>query len=112
MFLEVFRPLSWLQEQTSTLHIKEVITKMATKLYVGNIPYGITNEQLSEIFSQAGSVVSATIITDRTSGRSKGFGFVEMETPEAAEQAIKLFHGKPYEGRNLVVNEARPRQES
>jgi len=82
---------------------------MATKLYVGNIPYGITNEQLSEIFSQAGSVVSATIITDRTSGRSKGFGFVEMSNEKEAEEAKKL-NGKELDSRAIAVADARPQE--
>ncbi len=81
---------------------------MATKLYVGNLPYSITDDKLREIFSEAGSVTSATVIIDKMSGRSKGFGFVEMSTEEEAAKAIESFNGKDMEGRNLTVNEARP----
>ncbi|MFH1298964.1 MAG: RNA-binding protein [Patescibacteria group bacterium] len=85
--------------------------KMGTKLYVGGLPYSTTDEELKEAFSAAGTVTSATIITDRMSGRSKGFGFVEFETGEEAEAAIEMFNGKDFGGRNLTVNEARPREE-
>jgi cold-inducible RNA-binding protein len=78
------------------------------KLYVGNLDYGVTNEQLGEFFAQAGKVVEATVIADRYSGRSKGFGFVEMETEEEAKKAIEMFNGQDFQGRNIVVNEARP----
>ena len=81
------------------------------KLYVGNLDYNITGDQLTELFSQAGKVVSAAVITDRYSGRSKGFGFVEMSSAEEAKKAIETFNGKDFEGRNLVVNEARPRED-
>lgn len=81
---------------------------MNTKLYVGNLEYSVTDEQLSELFSQAGTVVSATVISDQRTGRSRGFGFVEMSSGEEAEKAIEMFNGKEFEGRNLVVNEARP----
>ena len=81
---------------------------MAQKLYVGNLSYGVNDEALKEMFSAAGTVSSATIITDRMSGRSKGFGFVEMSTEEGAQAAIEMWHGKELEGRALVVNEARP----
>ena len=81
------------------------------KLYVGNLDYGVTEDKLSELFSQAGKVVSAVVITDRQSGRSKGFGFVEMGSEEEAKKAIETFNGKDFEGRSLVVNEARPREE-
>ncbi|MBU1019386.1 RNA-binding protein [Patescibacteria group bacterium] len=84
---------------------------MGTKLYVGGLPYSTTDEELKEAFSAAGTVTSATIITDRMSGRSKGFGFVEFETGEEAEAAIEMFNGKDFGGRNLTVNEARPREE-
>lgn len=83
---------------------------MAFRLYVGNLSYAVNDDQLAEHFAQAGSVVSATVIKDRYSGRSRGFGFVEMETEEAAKKAIEMFHGKDLQGRNLVVNEARPQQ--
>ncbi len=81
------------------------------KLYVGNLDYNITGDQLTELFSQAGKVVSAAVITDRYSGRSKGFGFVEMSSAEEAKKAIETFNGKDFEGRNLIVNEARPRED-
>ncbi len=83
---------------------------MAFRLYVGNLSYAVNDDQLSEHFAQAGTVVTATVIKDRYSGRSRGFGFVEMETEEAAKKAIEMFHGKDFQGRNLVVNEARPQQ--
>jgi len=80
----------------------------SNKLYVGNLSYQATEEGLSELFSGAGAVSSAKIITDRATGRSKGFGFVEMATNEEAEKAAEMFNGYSYEGRNLVVNEAKP----
>lgn len=83
---------------------------MGTKLYVGNLSYSVTNEQLSQLFSQAGNVVNATVITDRNSGRSKGFGFVEMDSADAANKAIEMFNGQENDGRALVVNEARPKE--
>jgi len=85
--------------------------KLNTKLYVGNLPYSINDAQLMEIFSQAGNVVSAVVITDRNTGRSKGFGFVEMGDEESAKKAIETFNGSDMEGRKLVVNEARPKAE-
>ena len=84
---------------------------MAKKLYVGNLPYSTTADDLKSQFSQAGSVESATVITDRMSGRSKGFGFVEMATEEEAAKAIEMFNGKETDGRALTVNEARPMEE-
>lgn len=81
------------------------------KLYVGNLDYGLTDSALLELFAEAGAVVSATVITDRDTGRSKGFGFVEFETEDEANKAIELFNGKEMEGRNLVVNVARPKRE-
>lgn len=83
---------------------------MSVKLYVGNLDYNTTDSQLAEIFSQAGSVASSSVITDRYSGRSRGFGFVEMGSEEDAKKAIEMFNGKDFQGRNLVVNEARPQQ--
>jgi RNA recognition motif-containing protein len=83
---------------------------MNKKLYVGNLDYGVTSEQLGEYFAQAGSVVSATVITDRYSGRSKGFGFVEMSSDEEAQKAIETLNGSEFQGRKIVVNEARPQQ--
>ena len=84
---------------------------MATKLYVGGLPYSTTQDELRDAFSQAGTVTSATIITDRMTGRSKGFGFVEMGSDEEAQKAIDLWNGKDFGGRNLTVNEARPMEE-
>lgn len=81
------------------------------KLYVGNLPYRTTDAELNEMFSQAGSVVSATIIMDKFSGRSKGFGFVEMTTLEEAEKAISMFNGYQMQGRGITVTEARPKPE-
>jgi cold-inducible RNA-binding protein len=84
---------------------------MSTKLYVGNLDYSITSDQLGEYFAQAGTVSSANVITDRNSGRSKGFGFVEMGSEDEAKKAIEMFNGKDFQGRNLIVNEARPKPE-
>jgi RNA recognition motif-containing protein len=81
---------------------------MAKKLYVGGLPYSSTEDELRDAFSQAGSVVSAAIIMDKMSGRSKGFGFVEMSTDEEAQKAIDMWNGKEFGGRTLTVNEARP----
>jgi RNA recognition motif-containing protein len=81
---------------------------MAKKLYVGGLPYSTTEDALKEMFVQAGNVDSAVIIMDRMSGRSKGFGFVEMSTEEEAQKGIELWNGKEYEGRTLTVAEARP----
>lgn len=81
---------------------------MEKKLYVGNLSYSVTETSLQDLFSQAGEVASARIITDRASGRSKGFGFVEMSTEDGAQSAIDKFNGQEFEGRKLTVNEARP----
>ena len=81
---------------------------MATKLYVGGLPYSTQEDALRELFAQAGSVTSATIIMDKMSGRSKGFGFVEMSTDEEAQKAVSMLNGQEFEGRKLTVNEARP----
>jgi len=81
---------------------------MGNKLYVGNLPFSATDESLREMFQQAGAVESARIITDRDSGRSKGFGFVEMSTEQEAADAITKFNGADLDGRSLTVNEARP----
>ena len=81
---------------------------MAKKLYVGGLSYSSTEDALKDAFSQAGTVESATIIVDKMSGRSKGFGFVEMSTDEEAQKAIELLNGKELDGRTITVNEARP----
>lgn len=82
---------------------------MNKKLYVGNLSYNVTSGQLEEMFAAAGRVESADLITDRQTGRSKGFGFVEMSTEKEAKAAMKMFSGKELDGRTLTVNEARPR---
>lgn len=81
---------------------------MAKKLYVGGISYNSTEDSLKDFFSQAGTVESATIITDKMTGRSKGFGFVEMSTDEEAQNAIATLNGKELDGRTLNISEARP----
>jgi len=81
---------------------------MESKLYVGNLPYTTTDDDLRTLFAQVGAVRSATVIKDRETGRSKGFGFVEMETEAEAEQAISQFNGFAFNGRPLKVNPARP----
>lgn len=81
---------------------------MGAKLYVGNLPYNVTEDRLQQHFAQFGSVVSARIIADKFSGRSKGFGFVEMSSDQEAEKAITALNGTDFEGRNIVVSEARP----
>ena len=84
---------------------------MAKKLFVGGLPYATTDSELSDAFSKAGSVTSATIITDRMTGRSKGLGFVEMANDDEADAAISMWYGKDFGGRSLTVNEARPMRE-
>lgn len=86
-------------------------SKMSKKLFIGSLPYSATEDALKEYFSQAGNVESAVIIIDKMTGRSKGFGFVEFSTDGEAEKAVKMFDGKEFEGRTLVVNEARPMRE-
>ena len=81
------------------------------RLYVGNLSYNVTNSSLEELFAQYGSVKSAQVIQDRDTQRSKGFGFVEMSDDNAAREAIKNLNEKEHDGRNLTVNEARPREE-
>jgi cold-inducible RNA-binding protein len=80
------------------------------KLYVGNLPYSTTDADLRELFAAAGAVATATVIIDKMSGRSKGFGFVEFENDDDAMKAIDMFNGKDMGGRPLTVNEARPMQ--
>ncbi len=81
---------------------------MGKKLYVGNLPFTATDQDLNDMFSQTGQVTSAKVIMDRESGRSKGFGFVEMNTDEEAANAVTQFNGADFNGRPIVVNEARP----
>jgi len=81
---------------------------MAKRLYIGGLSYNTTEDGLKEHFSQAGTVETVTIIKDKISGRSRGFGFVEMSTDDEAAKAIEMFHGKEVDGRTLTVNEARP----
>ncbi len=81
---------------------------MGKKLYVGNLPFSATEQELTDAFGQCGTVESAKIITDRDTGRSKGFGFVEMSSDEEAQKAISQFHGADYGGRPMTVNEAKP----
>src|SRR3989440_6788582 len=83
---------------------------MAMKLYVGNLAFQTTSEDLQQLFAQAGTVESASIVEDRDTGRSRGFGFVEMSTKEEGEAAIAQFNGKEVNGRSLTVNEAKPRE--
>jgi RNA recognition motif-containing protein len=84
---------------------------MAKKLYVGNLPYGVDEQQLRDLFSQAGEISDVAVITDKYTGQSKGFAFVEMATDEAAEEAIKQFDGYSLNNRQMVVNVARPRED-
>ncbi len=84
---------------------------MASKLYVGGLPYSTTDQELQDLFAAHGTVASATVIQDRESGRSKGFGFVEFESADDAQAAIKALDGSDLGGRKIVVNEARPREE-
>jgi RNA recognition motif-containing protein len=84
---------------------------MAMKLYVGNLSFQTSSEDLQQLFSQAGTVESASVVEDRDTGRSRGFGFVEMASKEEGEKAIEQFNGTDLGGRNLTVNEARPRED-
>ncbi|MEP7288239.1 MAG: RNA-binding protein [Chloroflexota bacterium] len=84
---------------------------MAKKLYVGNLSYNTTQEQVRALFEQAGEITDVALITDRETGRPKGFGFVEMATEDGSREAIKRFNGYTLDNRTLTVNEARPREE-
>lgn len=84
---------------------------MAMKLYVGNLSFQTSSEELQQLFSKAGTVESASVVEDRDTGRSRGFGFVEMASKEDGEKAIQQFNGTDLNGRNLTVNEARPRED-
>lgn len=90
------------------LHVCSKYNSMAKKLYIGGISYSTNDEGLKNAFAQAGNVVSASIIMDKMTGRSRGFGFVEMATDEEAQAAIAMWNGKELDGRTLTVNEARP----
>jgi len=83
---------------------------MANKLYVGNLSYDVTSEQLTELFSKAGKAVDVIVITDRNTGRSKGFGFIEFASEKEAQKAIEMFNEQEFEGRKLIVSEARPQK--
>ena len=85
---------------------------MPSKLYVGNLAFSVSNDDLHELFSQAGQVQSATVVTDKFSGQSRGFGFVEMTSSEEATNAIRQFNDTELKGRNIKVNEAKPREVS
>lgn len=84
---------------------------MSTRLYVGNLAYSVTDDSLQQAFAAFGGVASSKVMIDRDSGRSKGFGFVEMDSPAAAQAAIRGMNGQALDGRAIVVNEARPREE-
>src|SRR5438105_13930842 len=84
---------------------------MASKLFVGNLPFTITENDLQDLFTQAGAVIAVNIMQDRATGRSRGFAFVEMGSQDDATKAIGMFHQKDFQGRPLTVNEARPREE-
>src|SRR6185437_4643959 len=86
-------------------------THMAARLFVGNLPFTTTENDLQDHFAQAGSVIAVNIMQDRATGRSRGFAFVEMASQEDASKAITMFHQKDFQGRPLTVNEARPREE-
>lgn len=85
---------------------------MSVKIYVGNLPYSVTDDSLESNFSEFGSVKSARVLMDRETGRSKGFGFVEMATAEVAQAAISALHGVTVDGRTIVVNLAKPREDA
>ncbi len=84
---------------------------MSMKLYVGNLSFQTSSDDLQRLFAQAGTVESAAVVEDRETGRSRGFGFVEMASAEEGQKAIEQFNGKDFNGRNLNVNEARPRED-
>ncbi len=82
--------------------------RMSKKLYIGNLPYNTTDDSLKQLFASAGEVTSANVIIDKMTGRSRGFGFIEMANDDEADKAVETFNGQEHEGRKLVVNEARP----
>jgi RNA recognition motif-containing protein len=97
--------------QTSDFGSDDMSTGTNSNLFVGNLSYTTTDESLRSLFAQAGNIKSLSIIMDRITGKSRGFGFVEMETVEEAQNAIRMFDNKEFDGRTLRVREARPRQE-
>jgi hypothetical protein len=109
--ISIFRGGTFLSVPAALASFSSIQRKMSTKLYVGNLSFRVTSEDLHEHFSTAGEVNSANVVMDRETGRSRGFGFVEMASEDAANNAIAQFNGQEYDGRNLVVNEARPREE-
>src|ERR1044071_8420573 len=84
---------------------------MSAKLFVGNLSFAVMENELQDLFAQAGTVVSVSVLQDKFTGKGRGFGFVEMSSDQEAQKAIELFHGKEFQGRNLTVNVARPREE-
>src|SRR5215470_4491384 len=98
-----------LEEAVGLRNRKQII--MSTKLYVGNLSYNTTENQLQDLFSQHGPVTSVDLIMDKFSGRPRGFGFVTMETQEGAQSAVQALNGTDFGGRPMTVNEARPREE-
>lgn len=108
--LEILRDIPTLPAFFASTEIKNK-EEMSNKLYVGNLSFRVTSEDLQEHFATAGAVESANVVYDRETGRSRGFGFVEMADDEAANAAIAQFNGQEYDGRNMVVNEARPRED-
>src|SRR6266571_4297121 len=84
---------------------------MAAKLFVGNLSFAVLENELQDLFAEAGTVISVNVMQDKFTGKSRGFGFVEMSSDQEAQKAIELFHGKEFQGRNLTVNIARPREE-
>ncbi len=90
---------------------KQTHKTMGTKLYVGNLSFKTTEDELKSLFSDAGNVTEASLMVDRETGNSRGFAFVTMSSDAEAQSAIEQFHGRPLDGRNLTVNEARPREE-
>ncbi len=102
-----YTPYTVDQKDLHNIHLLEG-DSMAAKLFVGSLSYNVTDQMLSDAFAQAGTVVSAKVIMDRMTGRSKGFGFVEMSSDEEAKKAMGMWNGKELDGRPLAVNEARP----
>jgi RNA recognition motif-containing protein len=95
-----------------SVHVKHKLKEQTMNIYVGNLDFKVTEQELTDLFSEFGEVESAKIITDKYSGRSKGFGFVIMEDDTEAQQAIEALNGKDMNSRSITVNEARPRKEN